>query len=95
MNQPPKVSIIIPAWNNAALLPATLRSIQEQTLTDWECIVVDDGSRDATLEVARQWARDDTRFQALTQKNAWRMHREESRLRKIPPWVRIRDLHGQ
>ena len=65
MNAAPLVSIIIPSWNSERLLPVTLRSIREQTLTEWECIIVDDGSADGTLEVARQWAREDPRFQAL------------------------------
>ncbi len=70
MNKPPLVSIIMPAWNNERLLPVTLRSVQEQTLGEWECIIVDDGSTDGTLEVAREWARGDGRFKALTQRNA-------------------------
>ena len=69
VNTPPLVSIIIPSWNSETLLPATLRSIREQTLREWECIIVDDGSTDGTLEVARQWARDDARFQVFVQEN--------------------------
>jgi GT2 family glycosyltransferase len=70
MNAAPLVSIIIPSWNSERLLPVTLRSIREQTLTEWECIIVDDGSADGTLEVARQWAREDPRFQVFAQRNA-------------------------
>lgn len=42
----PAVSVIIPAYNGARWLPATLTSLAEQTLTDWEAIVVDDCSPD-------------------------------------------------
>lgn len=44
-------SIIIPCYNAALTLQATLQSIQAQTCQDWEVICVDDGSTDATLEV--------------------------------------------
>ncbi len=46
------VSVVIPAWNAAHLLPRCLESVLAQTLAPREIIVVDDGSRDATAEVA-------------------------------------------
>jgi glycosyltransferase involved in cell wall biosynthesis len=51
----PKASIIIPAYNAAPFIGETLNSIFEQTCTDFECIIVDDGSRDNTLEVVRSY----------------------------------------
>lgn len=47
------VSVIIPAWNAAATLQETLDSLTAQTRSPDEVIVVDDGSTDATLEIAR------------------------------------------
>lgn len=47
----PVVSVVIPAYNGAALIEETLASLSAQTLTDWEAIVVDDVSSDATREV--------------------------------------------
>lgn len=47
----PTVSVIIPAYNGAALIGETLASLTTQTLTDWEAIVVDDCSTDNTREV--------------------------------------------
>jgi hypothetical protein len=43
---PPRVSVIIPAYNAAPLIGAAVRSVFSQSFTDLECIVVDDGSRD-------------------------------------------------
>ncbi len=56
MNQlqaPPLVSIIIPNYNGARLLPACLSSIKAQTFTDFETIVVDDCSQDGSRELLR------------------------------------------
>ena len=50
-----KFSVIIPAYNRAELLRETLDSVLAQTLTDWEIIVVDDGSTDDTAAAARAY----------------------------------------
>ena len=47
----PAVSVVIPAYNGAALIGETLASLSAQTLTDWEAIVVDDVSSDDTRAV--------------------------------------------
>jgi glycosyltransferase involved in cell wall biosynthesis len=47
----PLVSIILPTFNRAALLAEALASVCAQTVTDWECIVVDDGSTDSTPDL--------------------------------------------
>ncbi|MEJ5313048.1 MULTISPECIES: glycosyltransferase [Anaerolinea] len=47
----PRVSIIIPTYNNAQFLPSTLESVFQQTYQDYEIIVIDDGSTDNTREV--------------------------------------------
>ena len=55
---PPIVSILLPAFNARATLAACLRSIERQTMTRWECVVVDDGSDDGTAGLLRAAARD-------------------------------------
>ena len=50
MLQNPTVSIIIPTYNREKLLSRAIKSIQQQTYTDWELIVVDDDSTDGTEE---------------------------------------------
>jgi glycosyltransferase involved in cell wall biosynthesis len=52
---PPIVSVVIPAYNGAALIGETLASLGEQTLTAWEALVVDDCSSDDTRELVRNW----------------------------------------
>lgn len=57
------ISIIIPTYNRAHLIAATLVSIQQQSYTNWECIVVDDGSTDHTDEVLQRFVEQDNRIQ--------------------------------
>jgi glycosyltransferase involved in cell wall biosynthesis len=56
------ISIIIPTFNRAHLLPEALDSIIAQTYSDWECIIVDDGSTDNTDEVVNNFIEGDNRF---------------------------------
>jgi glycosyltransferase involved in cell wall biosynthesis len=58
----PLVSIIIPTFNRAALLPETIYSILAQTWADWECIIVDDGSTDNTEKIVAVYAEKDSRI---------------------------------
>jgi glycosyltransferase involved in cell wall biosynthesis len=59
------VSIVIPAHNTEGFLGVTLDGMLAQTHEDWECIVVDDSSEDATLEVAELYAHKDERIRAI------------------------------
>jgi glycosyltransferase involved in cell wall biosynthesis len=63
----PAVSVVMPCYNAAATLPATLDSLLAQTLAEWELIAVDDGSTDATAEVIRGYQ--DARMVFLRQEN--------------------------
>src|SRR6266508_3534238 len=47
----PRISVVIPTYNAAATLPETLESVFGQSFTDFEVIVVDDGSTDATPDI--------------------------------------------
>ncbi len=66
----PRVSVIVPAYNCARYLRATLDSVAAQTLTDWECVIVDDGSTDSSAEIAQGYAARDARFRVASQRNA-------------------------
>ncbi|WP_300673873.1 glycosyltransferase family 2 protein [Soonwooa sp.] len=62
LNNENLVSIIIPNYNRASLIGETLESIISQTYHNWECIIVDDGSTDNSLEVIAQFAAKDSRI---------------------------------
>jgi len=63
---PPRVSVLLPARDAAHTLPAALESVRRQTMSDWECVVVDDGSRDATAALAAAVAAGDCRITAIS-----------------------------
>jgi len=65
----PKVSIIVPCYNQAQYLDEALQSVLEQTYTNWECIIVNDGSPDNTEEEAKKWVAKDNRFLYLYKEN--------------------------
>lgn len=60
-----RVSILLPVRDAGRTLAAALRSIRRQTFPDFQCVVVDDGSRDASLDLARGVARLDPRFEVV------------------------------
>lgn len=56
------ISVIVPCYNVGPFLSETLASVLHQTYTNWECIIVNDGSPDNTHEVALEWEKKDRRF---------------------------------
>ena len=68
MSEPvPLVSIIVPCYNAETFLGATLEAVIAQTFTDWECVVVDDASRDGSAAVLAQYAERDPRIRPVFQ----------------------------
>ncbi len=65
----PKISIIVPCYNQASYLPETLDSVLAQTYEDWECVIVNDGSPDNTEVVAKEYCDRDHRFKYLWKEN--------------------------
>lgn len=66
MTRDPRVSVVLPYRDAAATLPAALASIAAQTFTDWECLLIDDGSADASATLAGARAAGDPRWRLLT-----------------------------
>ncbi len=67
----PAVSVIIATYNYGSYLRQAVASVQAQTFTDWECLIVDDASTDSTPEIAAALAAGDARV---------RYHRNQANL---------------
>lgn len=65
----PLVSFITPAYNAAATIDETIRSVRAQTSPSWELLIIDDGSSDDTLAKAQAWAAQDPRILAMSKTN--------------------------
>jgi GalNAc5-diNAcBac-PP-undecaprenol beta-1,3-glucosyltransferase len=61
----PKVSIIMATYNRSQYILESILSIQAQTYQDWECLIIDDGGTDNTVEVLRPILEEDQRFKYL------------------------------
>ncbi len=66
----PLISIAMPVRNNRATLDLAVRSIQAQTYTNWELILIDDGSTDDSASRARRWAAADPRIRVFVDGHA-------------------------
>ena len=64
-----KVSIITPCYNAAPYIAATISSVQQQTLSDWEMIIVDDGSTDNSVEIIQKIIEGDYRIRLIQKEN--------------------------
>ncbi len=59
------VTVVVPAFNRASTLPRALDSIFDQTYTNWEAIVVDDGSTDQSADAVQEFRRKDARVNLI------------------------------
>ena len=65
-----KFSIILPIYNVEAYLRDCVDSILQQTFTDYELILVDDGSKDGSPAICDEYAKKDNRIKVVHQQNA-------------------------
>lgn len=65
----PLVTIIIPCYNQSAFLNSCLDSVINQTYSNWECLLIDDGSTDNTAEICKNWVEKDSRFSYFHHEN--------------------------
>lgn len=75
MSQPmrsasPRVSIVMPSFNAAGTILDSIESVQQQTVADWEMIIVDDGSTDETVALIEQVSLQDPRVRIVQQANS-------------------------
>ncbi len=69
MSQSPIVSVIMPVFNGQEYVAAAIESVLAQTYPDFELLITDDGSTDASLKLLRSYASQDPRIHLNTQKN--------------------------
>lgn len=65
----PQVSIITPCYNASRFISQTIDSVLTQTFTDWEMIIVDDGSKDDSSEIVEKYVKKDSRIRLIQQPN--------------------------
>lgn len=65
----PKVSVIVPIYNVEKYLDKCLSSLKSQTLTDFEALLINDGTPDESMKIAEKYAVDDSRFIIYNKKN--------------------------
>lgn len=63
----PKISVIIPAYNSEDTILETIKSVQKQTFSDWELIVINDGSTDGTIQLVNEI--NDSRLKVFSYEN--------------------------
>lgn len=64
---PPNLSIIVATFNVGGLLKSALDSITKQDYKDWECVIIDGGSKDCTLDIIKGYAAKDSRFRYISE----------------------------
>lgn len=70
MTYAPTMSIVVPCYNASRYIADTLETVLEQTLPDWEAIVVDDGSTDNSADIVEQFVQKDRRIRLLRKQNS-------------------------
>ncbi len=89
---PSRISVIVPAYNAEATLRTALDSLVAQTFREWEAIVVDDGSLDATAGIAADYAKRDSRFRVVRQPNGGLSAARNAGIRvATSPWLHFLD----
>ena len=66
----PSISVIIPVYNAEKYVSRCIASVQAQTYSHWQMILVDDGSKDKSLEICQKYAGADNRIHVIHQENA-------------------------
>ena len=64
-----KISLITPCYNAEPYIARTIQSVQNQTITDWEMIIIDDGSIDNSVEIVKDIACNDQRIKLFQKEN--------------------------
>lgn len=68
-DRPPTVSVLLPVYNGGSYFTTAVESVLDQTFADFECLILDDGSTDATAKIADELARRDSRIRVIHSRN--------------------------
>ncbi|MFE6979234.1 CDP-glycerol glycerophosphotransferase family protein [Streptomyces sp. NPDC057682] len=82
---PPRLSVVVPVYNVEPFLTDCLRSLAEQTVTDLDVVIVDDGSTDDSAALAAGFAARDDRFRLVRQENGGLGHARNTGVRHCDP----------
>ena len=93
-----KISIITPSWNSEKYIKKTIESVQNQTYSNWEMIIVDDCSTDNTVKIVQEISKKDPRVRILKQNTnggaAKARNRRLMRLREDMLLIWMRMIYG-
>ena len=64
-----KISVIVPVYNQEKYIGRCIDSVLNQTMTDFELILINDGSKDKSLDILRNYEKKDKRIKIIDQKN--------------------------
>jgi len=83
----PRVSVLLPIYNGARFLGATLDSVLAQTFSDLELVAVDDGSTDRSADILAEFSKRDSRIKVVRKENSGISETLNEGLRRAgPPW---------
>ncbi|MEO7522923.1 MAG: glycosyltransferase family 2 protein [Ferruginibacter sp.] len=86
------ISIIIPCYNQGHFLNDAIDSVLKQTYSNWECIIVDDGSSDNTKEIASNFVQLDKRFRYIYKTNGGLSSARNRGIEKVSgKWIQFLD----
>lgn len=88
----PLISVIVPCYLQAEYLDECLQSVYDQTYSNWECIIVNDGSLDNTEEIAKRWLEKDNRFRYIYKENGGLSSARNAGIREAKgEWIQFLD----
>lgn len=92
MSVKPNISIVVPVFNVQKYLPRCLESISQQSFANFECILVDDGSNDGSLDICLEYSNKDSRFRVISIPNSGPSAARNAGLRMVTSkWVTFID----
>ncbi len=80
-----EILVFVPTYNSEKYLRECLDSVLNQTFQDWECVISDDASTDKSVEIAKEYEKNDSRFRVLTHEknvgaaNNWNRAKEDNK----------------